>query len=455
MFSADKPIHVLGRTLIRDILFYLFALCILISASIIGEMHLLIGIAFLTLYVIYVIYVVIQDKIDERIKKKHREERNSIAVRKESHAQLTVHDNKILEMQDVEEDEAYLVYDQDMHLIDVEVPENLEEEQNYVDRRQTRFRRLFASRATNNEGSLRVLNPEYDEDKRNSQHYKIQDNQSLISDNTNSQQTSLLSPSKVPHFMHGNSSLAKKDRDACDQIHLTKIHKSGDIGSMVMKDYVDEEQDSQRFTEKFGPIKEKGKIQETRVKIVWSMLKMKRFLVNGIENEQPFAQMSIINKLFFIFLDAPFNFIRRLTIPPGSEDLWNRNYACVSPFFSIFFIFAVTGFFDFTSSPPIAFYIAEGIAILLGVVFWFTTPKTKAPKKLMLFFAIACFALSILWIFFIANILVDLITLLGIILNLDSAFLGITILAMGMSIADLKVNAAVAKQGLARMALTG
>jgi len=63
--------------------------------------------------------------------------------------------------------------------------------------------------------------------------------------------------------------------------------------------------------------------------------------------------------------------------------------------------------------------------------------------------------LSILWIFFIANLLVDLITLLGVLLNMDSTFLGITVLAMGMSIADLKVNAAVAKQGFARMALTG
>lgn len=51
--------------------------------------------------------------------------------------------------------------------------------------------------------------------------------------------------------------------------------------------------------------------------------------------------------------------------------------------------------------------------------------------------------------------LVDLIQVLGLVIGLDPAFLGITILASGLSIADLKVNSAVAKQGLARMALTG
>lgn len=68
MLSSDKPIHVLGRTLIRDICFYILSLCVLIAASIIGELNIIIGIAFLGIYILYVIYVVVQDKIDARNK---------------------------------------------------------------------------------------------------------------------------------------------------------------------------------------------------------------------------------------------------------------------------------------------------------------------------------------------------------------------------------------------------
>ena len=66
IFSADKPIHLLGKTLLRDIGFYIISLLILLTASFIGELNIIIGVSFLALYVIYVIYVVIQDKVEEK-----------------------------------------------------------------------------------------------------------------------------------------------------------------------------------------------------------------------------------------------------------------------------------------------------------------------------------------------------------------------------------------------------
>jgi sodium/potassium/calcium exchanger 6 len=73
----------------------------------------------------------------------------------------------------------------------------------------------------------------------------------------------------------------------------------------------------------------------------------------------------------------------------------------------------------------------------------------------MIIFSIAAFFLSIVWIWFIANILIDLLGVLGLIIGLKPSYLGITLLAWGNSVGDMMANQAVAKKGFARMALTG
>jgi sodium/potassium/calcium exchanger 6 len=83
------------------------------------------------------------------------------------------------------------------------------------------------------------------------------------------------------------------------------------------------------------------------------------------------------------------------------------------------------------------------------------TPLNHGPRRGMILFAIFGFLLSIMWIWFIANILIDLLGVLGLILGFKPAFLGITLLAWGNSVGDMMTNSAVAKKGLARMALTG
>ena len=63
--------------------------------------------------------------------------------------------------------------------------------------------------------------------------------------------------------------------------------------------------------------------------------------------------------------------------------------------------------------------------------------------------------MSLLWIWWIANILIDLLTFFGLIFNINQTFLGVTVLAWGNSVGDMMANSAVAKKGFARMAMTG
>lgn len=242
-----------------------------------------------------------------------------------------------------------------------------------------------------------------------------------------------------------------------DMIEKIKIEEGKDLTAFVIDDYC-EEVKIDRFSHKEGIFQKSSTrmyASRTKHKIVWSMVKMKKFLRNGVQGEESFSEMNFFKKLLFIFIDAPFDFIRRLTIPAADNEMWNRRIATVNPMFSIFFIFFTLQILTFTKAPPYSFYIAEGIALILGVIIWFTTPLNKGPRRGMILFSIFGFLLAIMWIWFIAKFLIDLLGVVGLTLGFKSSYLGITLLAWGNSVGDMMANSAVAKNGLARMALTG
>lgn len=51
--------------------------------------------------------------------------------------------------------------------------------------------------------------------------------------------------------------------------------------------------------------------------------------------------------------------------------------------------------------------------------------------------------------------MIDLIGLLGIVLNVNTAYLGATLLAWGNSLGDMVANVGISKRGLAQMAIVG
>ena len=63
--------------------------------------------------------------------------------------------------------------------------------------------------------------------------------------------------------------------------------------------------------------------------------------------------------------------------------------------------------------------------------------------------------MSIIWIWFIANILVDLLTTIANLMNIPDIFLGMTILTYGNSTPDLILNLSFVKLGYGQMALSG
>jgi Ca2+/Na+ antiporter len=103
-------------------------------------------------------------------------------------------------------------------------------------------------------------------------------------------------------------------------------------------------------------------LERTKHRVLWSLVKMNRFAKKSIAAENPWNQMNIIQKILYIIIDIPFDFFRRLTIPPGNDEQWDRRFAVAFPFCSLTFFFLAAGLIDFSGLPPFYYWILLAIA---------------------------------------------------------------------------------------------
>lgn len=180
----------------------------------------------------------------------------------------------------------------------------------------------------------------------------------------------------------------------------------------------------------------------------WALVKSRAYFLSAVQQETHWKDMGIARKALFVILDAPFDFLRRICMPPPADDVWFRPFAAGAPFFGTIFVFLSQGLIDFEEGIPTSFWVTIGIAVVVGIGIYMVTERDKPPKWSILF-SIITFVMSILWIEQFSGICVDIIGLLGIILDINTAYLGITVLAIGNSLGDMVANLSVAKRGLA------
>jgi len=69
-------------------------------------------------------------------------------------------------------------------------------------------------------------------------------------------------------------------------------------------------------------------------------------------------------------------------------------------------------------------------------------------------FAIITFIISLVWLWLFVNFVVDLINLIGLVGDIEVAYLGITLIALGAASEDLSSDMEIAKRGFGEMAMT-
>ena len=101
-------------------------------------------------------------------------------------------------------------------------------------------------------------------------------------------------------------------------------------------------------------------------------------------------------------------------------------------------------------------YVASVIILITGLLVLRYAPSDSKGMALYMVIPLTLygFVIAATWLDWIADKIVDLLDLFGVLLNIPSTVLGLTILAFGSSIQDLVSNATLSKRGLSTMATT-
>ena len=180
-----------------------------------------------------------------------------------------------------------------------------------------------------------------------------------------------------------------------------------------------------------------------------------KYYLTSFKNKE-FDKKTLFEKILFILIERPFNLVRDLTIPPFEQEKWNRQFFILLPInLSIFLtiILHLYSYFWYTIPFIITWYF---LMFIISIFFFRISYRGSLPKQEWLLLILALIV-SILWIYSVTNILMDMIAVIRILLpvKLSESFLTMTVLAFGNSLPDFIVNCSLAKNGYAEMALSG
>ena len=125
--------------------------------------------------------------------------------------------------------------------------------------------------------------------------------------------------------------------------------------------------------------------------------------------------------VFFWLIDLPVNFLRDYTIPAGSLDNYDRTKMTVVPITISFTFCYLMGFIADIEEDIGAIRICGILTIIgmfVGSMIMFRTKKTQPPEWMLTISSISCFFMSIAWIAYTSDLIVDLLGLFGNITNI-------------------------------------
>ena len=117
----------------------------------------------------------------------------------------------------------------------------------------------------------------------------------------------------------------------------------------------------------------------------------------------------------------------------------------------LFYIFLV---YEFYFSHFWVFIIILIVIISISILIYYLSTKIEINQYPIIIHFLTLI-LSLIWIWFTANILISLLMTISTIININKYFLGMTILTYGNSISDLMLNLSLVNLGYSEMALSG
>jgi sodium/potassium/calcium exchanger 6 len=174
-------------------------------------------------------------------------------------------------------------------------------------------------------------------------------------------------------------------------------------------------------------------------------------------DDVPWAERRIFGKMFTI-LKLPVNLILHYTVPlvdyEKPENNWHKilnSFHLLSGPLTVSLLTQV-GFIKIRDVFPIWAVVAIVGTILCFAMLILTEYHTK--PRYHSGFAFLGFAVSVVWIYSIANEIVNLLTTFGIIFGISNTILGLTFLAWGNSLSDYVADVVSARQGYPNMGMS-
>lgn len=150
-------------------------------------------------------------------------------------------------------------------------------------------------------------------------------------------------------------------------------------------------------------------------------------------------------------IDFPMKHLRRVTIPPCNEEFYSKKLALSWPFLGLPFLFWVLGA---TTIRSWALCLLLALVTALGLQFYAPAYLQKSPG---FFFCLntASVIVSVLWTKVASEVLIDSLSFTGLMANLSSTYLGLTVIAVGSALPDGITTIALARNGQAVLGITG
>jgi len=161
--------------------------------------------------------------------------------------------------------------------------------------------------------------------------------------------------------------------------------------------------------------------------------------------------------VILLSMELPFTIIRKLTNPVPCDGYYCRPLVAVSIILSPLWLwYYFNDQFGYDLSSTYIGYIFCSAALLVGIIVMRYAPGGDGPMDLYMVVPLTLygFAIAATWLDSIADKLVELLELFGILLEIPSTIMGLTVLAFGNSLQDLIANVSLSRKGLSTMAVT-
>jgi len=160
-------------------------------------------------------------------------------------------------------------------------------------------------------------------------------------------------------------------------------------------------------------------------------------------------------KFFFVTFEAFWVFLRNISIPRSDDHDWNKWFAMCVPIFAPLVLLVLPGYSTFIYMIDDRFPLAVLLVMigsLLSIFIFFTSNRGRIPRYHPVF-VVTAFVMSVVWIYLVANELLDVLDAIGTGMGIPSSILAITVLSWGNSISDMVADVIISRQGFPAMAL--